>query len=72
MRNLEADPLARVRLGDETITVRAERATPDERARLWPHLVAMFARWGEMQKVSASDVPVLVLRPIAADGSAPE
>ena len=34
LRNVEANPLARVRLGDQTIAVRAERATLGERAKL--------------------------------------
>ena len=65
LRNVEANPVARVRVRDQVVPVRAVLATPEERARLWPRLVAMFARWGEMQNLASHDVPVLVLRTLA-------
>lgn len=65
LRNLDAAPLARVKPRDEVVVVRAERPNPAERARLWPRLVAMFARWGDTQALTDRDVPVLILRPVA-------
>lgn len=61
--NIRANPMARVQVGEREMDVRAAPASPEERARLWPELVAMFSRWGEMQKLSSREVPVVILRP---------
>lgn len=70
LRHLDADPSARVRLRDQVRLVRAVRPNPAERARLWPRLVAVFARWGELRKLAERDVPVLILRPVAPGAAA--
>lgn len=68
--NIRANPMARVQVGERELDVRAATASSGERARLWPDLVAMFSRWGEMQKRSSREVPVVILRPAAGSGVA--
>ena len=62
--NLRASPEASVQLGERTLRVRAEVAGPEERARLWPRLVAMFPRFGEYQRATSRQIPVVILHPL--------
>ncbi|MFN8467658.1 MAG: nitroreductase/quinone reductase family protein [Caldilineaceae bacterium] len=44
--------------------VRAEVATPQARAALWPRLVAMYPYFVDYQQRTQREIPVVVLRPI--------
>ena len=44
--------------------VRAELATPQERAAFWPRLVAMYPYFVDYQARTQREIPVVVLRPI--------
>jgi hypothetical protein len=48
-----------------TIAVKAARANADERARLWPHLVAIHPYFAEYQQRTTREIPVVLLTPQA-------
>jgi len=41
-KNLQANPTVEVEVGRDQRTMTARRATDDEKATLWPKLVAMY------------------------------
>jgi deazaflavin-dependent oxidoreductase (nitroreductase family) len=57
-------PNVRLRVGTERFPARAETLSPDEKARVWPHLVATFAHYDEYQKKTSRDIPVVRLHRI--------
>ena len=60
--NLDADPDAAVIVEGETLHVRARRATPDERAELWPRFVAMWPAYDTYKaRAGSRDIKVFVL-----------
>ncbi|MFG2517897.1 nitroreductase family deazaflavin-dependent oxidoreductase [Streptomyces sp. NPDC048527] len=59
--NLEANPDVRLRVGTERFTGRAETLSPEEKARVWPHLVEIFAPYADYQKKTERDIPVVRL-----------
>lgn len=70
--NLKANPEATVQIGDRKVRVRAERARPEEKERLWPKLVAMYGSYEDYQKRTQREIPVVVLRPIVlSEGKGP-
>ena len=60
--NLQANPEAQVRLGRESWPVRAELATPDERARLWPLLCEQNRFYSRYESQTSREMPVVILR----------
>ncbi len=62
--NLEANPESKIEVGERTIPVRAERASPEEKARLWPSLVEMYSGYASYQRTTDRDIPVIVLHPV--------
>lgn len=61
--NLEANPEAQVQIGERFERVRAETVGAEEKARLWPLLVEMYAYYESYQKVAAGrDICVVRLR----------
>jgi deazaflavin-dependent oxidoreductase (nitroreductase family) len=65
-RNLQATPEATIQLGGRTTHVRARPATPDERARLWPEFVRRDRSFGEYERATAWQIPVVILDPGSA------
>jgi deazaflavin-dependent oxidoreductase (nitroreductase family) len=62
--NLVATPEARVHVKKERPRpVRARVADPDERAELWPRLVALYADFATYQATTDREIPVMVLEP---------
>jgi deazaflavin-dependent oxidoreductase (nitroreductase family) len=59
--NLEANPRATVEVGDRKLRVRAEQASPEEKERLWPKLVAMYSSYEDYQKRTEREIPVIIL-----------
>ncbi|MFE2987728.1 nitroreductase family deazaflavin-dependent oxidoreductase [Streptomyces sp. NPDC059262] len=59
--NLEANPDVRLRVGTERFAARAETLSPEEKARVWPHLVEIFAPYADYQKKTDRDIPVVRL-----------
>ncbi len=61
--NLMASPVTEIEIGSETRRVRAEVASPEEKAQLWPRLVEMYPSYAEYQKKTDREIPVVILRP---------
>ena len=61
--NLQANPQARVELGSKKLPVTARQADAEERKRLWPLLVAMYAGYAGNQKKTAREIPLVILSP---------
>ena len=59
--NLCADPKAEIQVGDKQYSVRAHRAEGEERARLWPLLVAYNPPYATYATRTPRPMPVVVL-----------
>jgi deazaflavin-dependent oxidoreductase (nitroreductase family) len=59
--NLRERPETTVQVGSEKRAVRARRATPEEKQRLWPVVVDVYAPYEEYQRKTKRDIPVIVL-----------
>lgn len=60
--NLMSHPDTEVELPREgRIAVHARRASPEERAELWPRLVDLYGGYREYQESTDREIPVLVL-----------
>lgn len=62
-RNLLANPDTRVEIGPNRYAVHAVRATPEERDRLWPRLVELYADFDTYQSWTEREIPVILLKP---------
>lgn len=62
-KNLEANPDAEVEIGTEKVKVHARRASDEEKARLWPKLIAMYPDYADYQARTERNIPVVVLSP---------
>ncbi|MGW4386368.1 nitroreductase/quinone reductase family protein [Streptomyces sp. NPDC004685] len=51
----------RLRVETERFTARAETLSPEEKTRVWPHLVEIFAPYADYQKKTDRDTPVVRL-----------
>lgn len=61
--NLQADPRVQIELGKRKGDYLAHTATPDERARLWPRLVALYADYDSYQSWTDREIPVVICTP---------
>ena len=61
--NLEANPDAQVRIGDEWRRVRARRAAGAELVELWRRLEALQPSYRSYRAAAQRDIPVVVLEP---------
>ena len=61
--NLRASPLAEVRVGRETHTVRARDAEGEERERLWRGLADVYPGYDRYASKAGRHIPVVVLEP---------
>jgi deazaflavin-dependent oxidoreductase (nitroreductase family) len=61
--NLRAEPNVRVQVGPRTRPMRAREASPEERAALWPRLVAHYADFATYQAWTERTIPVVLLEP---------
>ncbi|GAC78450.1 deazaflavin-dependent oxidoreductase, nitroreductase family [Gordonia malaquae] len=59
-RNLQATPDAGIVINGVTRPVTARTATPDEKARLWPQIVAAYGGYASYQKRTSRDIPVVI------------
>jgi deazaflavin-dependent oxidoreductase (nitroreductase family) len=64
-RNLEANPDVEVQVGADRFRAEARTAGPEEKARLWPKMVAIWPDYDEYRKKTDRDIPVVVLEPTA-------
>jgi deazaflavin-dependent oxidoreductase (nitroreductase family) len=61
--NLTANPTVTVQTGDQVRTMTARTASPDEKARIWPGIVAAASNFGSYQTKTSRDMPVVILTP---------
>jgi len=59
--NLLASPEVEVRIGPERRPMRARPATPQERARLWPRVIATYDGYRRYQEKTARQIPLVLL-----------
>lgn len=63
--NLKANPLVDVKVsGGPTRRMRADLATADERARMWPVLTQAHTNYAGYQRKTTREIPLVLLRPI--------
>lgn len=60
--NLTTNPNVRLRVGVERFDAVAETLSPQEKQRVWPHLVEVFAPYADYQRGTSRDIPVVRLR----------
>ena len=63
VHNLRAAPDTEAEVGRERRAVRARVADPEERARLWPLLVAAYPAFANYQARTEREIPVVILSP---------
>ncbi|MGH9229527.1 MAG: nitroreductase family deazaflavin-dependent oxidoreductase [Acidimicrobiales bacterium] len=64
--NLRDDPDVEVAVGGEPKRpMRARVAEPDERARLWPQVVAKYKGYGNYQAKTDREIPLVLLEPVS-------
>ena len=61
--NLQADPNVTVQVGRDRRAMTARTANQEERSRLWPKLVAMYADYASYQSWTDRQIPVVILSP---------
>lgn len=61
--NVVANPEVTLHVGAERLPMAARTANPDERARLWPLLVALYADYANYQSWCEREIPVVVCSP---------
>jgi deazaflavin-dependent oxidoreductase (nitroreductase family) len=62
--NLLANPEATIEVGPETRRVRARVAEPDERERLWDLQKQDMPGFGEYERKTTRQIPVVILDPV--------
>ena len=60
-RNLEANPEVEIEVGRDKLAMTARRASSEEKAALWPKLVAMYRDYDDYQARTERDIPVVIL-----------
>jgi deazaflavin-dependent oxidoreductase (nitroreductase family) len=61
--NLTANPVVQLEIGKRRSDRRARTATSDERARLWPKLVELYADYNSYQSWTDREIPVVICAP---------
>jgi deazaflavin-dependent oxidoreductase (nitroreductase family) len=61
--NLRAHPDTTVQVGSRRNAVRASVATAEERARLWPAVVAAYRGYAGYQARTEREIPLVILEP---------
>jgi deazaflavin-dependent oxidoreductase (nitroreductase family) len=62
-RNLMAQPEAELTVAGQHRLVRARRASPDEKAELWPRVVAAYRGYAGYQRRTERDIPLVICEP---------
>jgi deazaflavin-dependent oxidoreductase (nitroreductase family) len=62
-RNLTANPDVDVTLHGETHKMRARTASAEEKAALWPEIVAVYKGYDRYQRGADRDIPVVICEP---------
>lgn len=62
--NLTANPAVEVQIGRKISKMRARVANAEERAVLWPRLVAHYADFANYQSWTEREIPVVICEPV--------
>jgi deazaflavin-dependent oxidoreductase (nitroreductase family) len=62
--NLVAHPDIDIQVGSVTRRMRCRQASADEKAALWPAIVANFPSYGAYQRRTDRDIPVMICSPV--------
>jgi deazaflavin-dependent oxidoreductase (nitroreductase family) len=62
-RNLMAHPDAELTMAGRRRPVRARRASPEEKAGLWPRVVAAYPGYASYQRRTERDIPLVICEP---------
>jgi deazaflavin-dependent oxidoreductase (nitroreductase family) len=62
-RNLQANPAVRVTMAGSTRAMIARVATDEEKARLWPQIIATYQGYADYQRRTDRPIPVVILEP---------
>lgn len=62
--NLRANPAVEIEIGKRRSRYRAREATPAERDRLWPELVALYPDYASYQAWTEREIPVVICEPV--------
>jgi deazaflavin-dependent oxidoreductase (nitroreductase family) len=61
--NLRDDPKVEVTMDGRTRPMRARVASPEEKAELWPRVVAVHGGYAQYQTRTDRDIPLVILEP---------
>ena len=64
--NLQANPAVEVTAGGSTRKMWARIASADEKAELWPKVVAAYKGYGAYQERTDRDIPLVIVEPAGA------
>lgn len=62
-KNLAANPAVELTINDRTRAMVARTASPDEKAALWPRIVAAYKGYDGYQRNTDRDIPVVICEP---------
>jgi deazaflavin-dependent oxidoreductase (nitroreductase family) len=62
-RNLMAQPEIELTVAGQHRLLRARRASPDEKAELWPRVVAAYRGYAGYQRRTDRDIPLVICEP---------
>ena len=60
-RNLSANPNVELQVRDDKFAATARTASPEEKARLWPIMTAVWPNYDEYQERTERDIPLVIL-----------
>jgi len=62
-RNLASNPDVEITMHGETRKMRARTASPEEKAAMWPDIVATYKGYAGYQERAGRDIPVIICEP---------
>lgn len=62
--NLVADPAVEITEAGATRSMRARTATSEEKAEMWPQIVAAYKGYAGYQRRTERDIPVVICEPV--------
>ena len=62
-KNLVVNPDVELTIDDRTLPMRARTASPEERAKLWPAVVAASKRYSNYQRNTEREIPLVICEP---------
>jgi deazaflavin-dependent oxidoreductase (nitroreductase family) len=65
-RNLAVNPDVEITVDDVTRPMHARTASPEEKAALWPQIVAAYKGYDGYQRNTARDIPVVICEPASS------